>query len=652
MMKRMGRKIRQRSIKLLIIVSMLAVYGFGFTEGRANAEASLLKDISNSYSQKEIEALVEAGILSGYGDGSFKPEKMITRAEIAAVIAKLLDLPMMPNKAAVFADVEPSAWYSGYIGALVSAGITSGTASDRYDPRTFITREELAVIVIRALGLGETALKMDLQNVFTDSELVSNWAKPYLSLAFRIGLIRGIEDANGNVMIQPKHKAERQAAARLAYELMKNKEFYWNEAQRLVLPSTSPSPVPSAVSSATPTSVPTSTNAPTSPPTVSPTPTPTPTATPTPTPTPTATPIPTPEPPIGLNAVGGDTVVTLNWEASVNAASYTVYQSTVSGTTFTEAASNLTATNAAITGLTNGTPYYFIVKAVNESGESEASAEVSATPQVAAPAAPVLNGAVSGDMQVTLSWTSVPKATSYIIYKSTTQGTDYVEATSGITDTSATITGLGNGTTYYFVVRAVNAGGGSSVSNERAATPVMPPPTAPTNIRVTNGYQQTTVQWNASTRAASYNVYMGTVSGGEYDLIASNVIGLTYTVTGLTTGVQYFVVIKAVNASGESAASSEASAASYLQTPYGFSHYNYSSDIMLYWTKPANATRVKIFWATSSDGVYTEYYPQFTLTSSVSFRPVTSGTTYYFRYKAVYPDGESDFSSTYNVTFN
>ncbi|MBP2633328.1 MAG: hypothetical protein H6Q70_3956 [Firmicutes bacterium] len=86
--------------------------------------------------------------------------------------------------------------------------------------------------------------------------------------------------------------------------------------------------------------------------------------------------------------------------------------------------------------------------------------------------APTNLTATAGDSQVTLLWTAVEGATSYIVKRSITSGGTYETIASGVTDTSYVDTSVTNGTTYYYVVVAVNADGESKNSNEASATPV------------------------------------------------------------------------------------------------------------------------------------------------------------------------------------
>jgi len=120
--------------------------------------------------------------------------------------------------------------------------------------------------------------------------------------------------------------------------------------------------------------------------------------------------------------------------------------------------------------VTGGTKYYYVVTAVNTGGESGNSNEASATPTVAPPAAPTGLSATAGDKQVALTWSASAAATSYNVKRSTTTGGPYTTVNSP-TGTSYTDMGLTDGTKYYYVVSAVNAGGESANSTEVSATP-------------------------------------------------------------------------------------------------------------------------------------------------------------------------------------
>src|SRR6185369_8893165 len=83
------------------------------------------------------------------------------------------------------------------------------------------------------------------------------------------------------------------------------------------------------------------------------------------------------------------------------------------------------------------------------------------------------------------------------------------------------------------------------------------PPSAPTGLTATPGNAQVALSWTASSGATSYNVKRSTVSGSGYATVNSPT-GTSYTNTGLTNGTTYYYVVSAVNASGESANSSQA----------------------------------------------------------------------------------------------
>jgi fibronectin type 3 domain-containing protein len=256
----------------------------------------------------------------------------------------------------------------------------------------------------------------------------------------------------------------------------------------------------------------------------------------------------TPPAPTNLTATAGNTQVTLNWSASAGATSYNVYRGTsAGGESGTPVVTGLTSTTYTNTGLTNGTTYFFTVKAVNLAGMSPASNEASTTPQPSIPPAPTGLSATAGNTQVSLSWAGSSGATSYNVYRGATAGGEGSTAiATGITTTSYTNTGLTNGTAYFYKVAAVNSAGTSGLSNEASATPSGT--TGVVSIACGNSAVGTFV--------ADTDFSGGAVSSGTTNAIDTSAVTnpaptsvyqhgrkgtCTYTIPGLTAGASYHV---------------------------------------------------------------------------------------------------------------
>jgi titin len=160
----------------------------------------------------------------------------------------------------------------------------------------------------------------------------------------------------------------------------------------------------------------------------------------------------------------------------MGATSYSIYAGTTpGGESATALVTGITGTSAVVTGLTNGIAYYFVVVASNVGGSASASNEASASP-LARLGAPQNLTAAAGDGQVTLSWTAVSGASEYNIYQSTSAGAETTTPTLVVVSgADITVSGLANGTTYFFEVAAVNASGAGTPSAEMSATPEKAP---------------------------------------------------------------------------------------------------------------------------------------------------------------------------------
>jgi fibronectin type 3 domain-containing protein len=265
-----------------------------------------------------------------------------------------------------------------------------------------------------------------------------------------------------------------------------------------------------------------------------------------------------PAAPTGLAAAPGNAQVTLTWTASSGAIGYYVKRSTTTGGSYTQIAAQ-SSTGYADTGLTNGTKYFYVVAAYNSAGSSANSAEASATPVLPPPPTPAGLTAAPGNAQITLTWNASTGATSYHVKRSTTSGAETQIAAP--TTTSYTDTGLTNGIKYFYAVSAANSGGESANSSEVSATPAAPaaPPATPTGLQATAGNAQVALSWSASTGATTYNVKRSTTNGGPFSTLASPST-TSHSDTTVTNGATYYYVVSAVNATGESANSTQVSA--------------------------------------------------------------------------------------------
>ncbi|TBL76054.1 DUF2252 family protein [Paenibacillus thalictri] len=170
-------------------------------------------DLGGHWAEASVRELVKLGAINGYPDGSFKPDTNITRAEFVAVIVKAFHLNAQTGKS--FGDTG-SHWAKSVIETAAALGVVSGYNDTVFGPDDFITREQMAAIVVRAAQI--TPVDKELR--FTDSVNVSGWARASLAAAIDKGLMNGYE----NGALKPQANSTRAEAAAMILRALQQKK--------------------------------------------------------------------------------------------------------------------------------------------------------------------------------------------------------------------------------------------------------------------------------------------------------------------------------------------------------------------------------------------------------------------------------------------
>jgi hypothetical protein len=183
------------------------------------------KDVENHWAQKDINDMASRLIISGVGVELFEPERSITRAEFAAVMVRALGLGPEEYKNN-YADVKAGEWYSKYISTAAHYGLVSGYDDGTFKPEEKITRQEAMAILTRAMGvtrLGEE-LEVEARDIlaaFSDDGDVSGWAEDSVAKCVKTGIVTGKD----NGRIAPLDNITRAEAASMARRLLINSDL-------------------------------------------------------------------------------------------------------------------------------------------------------------------------------------------------------------------------------------------------------------------------------------------------------------------------------------------------------------------------------------------------------------------------------------------
>ena len=192
-MKRTGKKVLAWALTLSMSCSLCAPVAMA--EPMIISPAPLIStyspysDIQGHWAEKAITRWSKYNVVSGFGS-EFKPDGVLTRAQMATILSNLLGLTKESEKNP-FKDVASDAWYKTYILRCYEAGVMSGDGVNA-NPESLVTRQEAVTMLCKALGIVPIQ-EADL-SAFADGDKTAPWAVPYMAAMVKAGYVGGVGD--------------------------------------------------------------------------------------------------------------------------------------------------------------------------------------------------------------------------------------------------------------------------------------------------------------------------------------------------------------------------------------------------------------------------------------------------------------------------
>ncbi|MFD0677008.1 MULTISPECIES: InlB B-repeat-containing protein [unclassified Paenibacillus] len=179
-------------------------------------QAVNFNDISVHWAEATIKQAVSAGIVSGYPDGTFKPDHTVTRAEFAVMLMNVLK-PQGDGLVLAFTDkAKIGAWAQKSVAQAMYAGIITGYEDSTFRPDAEITRPEMAVMIAKALG---QSVENTTATGFADDKDIPAWAKGAVAAMKKLGIIEG----KGADEFAPVEKTTRAEAVTVLLKMLAQK---------------------------------------------------------------------------------------------------------------------------------------------------------------------------------------------------------------------------------------------------------------------------------------------------------------------------------------------------------------------------------------------------------------------------------------------
>lgn len=178
-------------------------------------------DMQGHWAKADVELLANKRIVNGTTDQLFTPDANITRAEFAALLVRSLGLA--EGKADGFRDVQSGDWFAADVGTAYKAGLITGYEDGTFKPNENITREQMVTMLVRALKVGGKEVKLDkaVLEAFADRASIGEWSKDAAAQALSAGIIQGMSSKE----FAPQEKATRAQAATTLKRMLQYLQF-------------------------------------------------------------------------------------------------------------------------------------------------------------------------------------------------------------------------------------------------------------------------------------------------------------------------------------------------------------------------------------------------------------------------------------------
>jgi hypothetical protein len=179
-------------------------------------------DTSSSPYKTAIESLATAGIISGFADGTFRPDDPVSRQQFAKMIVKTLGLTVTGSEVCPFTDVAAQIgtdpfYPSKYVAVCAANGITTGKTATMFDPSSSITHQQLITMVVRAAKLADPP--DDYTPTFTAAQFTLDEHYQNARKAAYAGLLTGLQGVGASYdFLAPATRGE---CAQILYNLSK-----------------------------------------------------------------------------------------------------------------------------------------------------------------------------------------------------------------------------------------------------------------------------------------------------------------------------------------------------------------------------------------------------------------------------------------------